>query len=193
MKLKSITVYCGSAMGKNPAFAEAARDLGAELARRKIRLIYGAGSRGLMGVLADSALENGGEVVGVVPRQFVPEVIYSGLSDTIYTNSISERKRLMAKLGDAHIALAGGFGTLDEITDALQLLQLCETSTPCGFLNTANFYGRLFEFFDGALREGFLTKEHRQMAISADTPSALIEKLSAYDPNEYCPFWKSLE
>lgn len=190
MKLESITVYCGSAMGKNPSFAEAARELGAELARRKIRLIYGAGSRGLMGVLADSALENGGEVVGVVPRQFVPEVIYSGLSDTIYTDSISERKRLMAELGDAHIALAGGFGTLDEISEALQLLQLCETSTPCGFLNTANFYGRLFDFFDCALREGFLTKEHRQMAIAADTPSDLIEKLENYRRNFESPFWR---
>lgn len=190
MELKSITVYCGSAMGKNPAFAEAARDLGAELARRKIRLIYGAGSRGLMGVLADSALENGGEVVGVVPRQFVPEVVYGGLSRIIYTDSISERKRLMAELGDAHIALAGGIGTLDEITDALQLLQLCETSTPCGFLNTANFYGRLFEFFDGALREGFLTKEHRQMAIVGDTPRALIEKLENYRRNFESPFWR---
>ncbi len=190
MKLESITVYCGSASGKNPAFAAAARDLGAEIARRKIRLIYGAGSRGLMGILADSALEGGGEVIGVVPRQFVPEVVHDGLSDIIYTDSISERKRLMSELGDAHIALAGGIGTLDEISEALQLLQLRETSNPCGFLNTANFYDRLFDFFDCAMREGFLSEAHRKMVISDDTPCGLIEKLLAYKPDFDCPFWK---
>lgn len=192
MNLKSITVYCGASTGKNPEFVEAAKSLAKEIADRKIRLIYGAGACGLMGVLADSVLENNGLVTGVVPRQFIPEVIHRNLTQTIYTDSISERKRLMSEMGDAHIALAGGFGTLDEISDALQLLQLGQSHTPCGFLNTADFYSGLFHFFDTACDEGFLSKLHRQMAIVSKNPAELIEKLSKYEASNENPFWKKL-
>lgn len=193
MELKSVTVYCGAAVGKNPEFAEAAKELGREIAKRNLRLIYGAGKCGLMGILADSVLQSGGFVTGVVPRQFVPEVVHQNLSEIIYTNSISARKLKMAELGDAHIAIAGGLGTLDEITDALELLQLGESSAPCGFLNTANFYTPIFDFLDSAHAEGFISKIHRDMALVSQNPAELLDALKNYQRPPENLFWKKLD
>lgn len=190
-KIEKIAVYCGASAGNSPAYAEAARELGGLLARENIEIIYGGGCVGLMGVLADSALECGGSVVGVVPRQFVPEVVHKNLSKIVYTNSMAERKRRMADLADAHIALAGGFGTLDEISEALTLLQLGASDSPCGFLNTGGFYQKLFEFFGGAKAGGFLSGDHFGMALCADTPRGILQKLLDYERPREKLYWRN--
>ncbi len=187
-KLKKIAVYCGAASGSG-AFMEAARDFGRILAREKIELVYGAGSVGLMGALADSVLENGGSVTGVVPRQFTKEVVHQNLTRVIYTNSMGERKKIMLELSDANVALAGGFGTLDEISEAMVLLQLGALNSPCGFLNTNGFYDKLFEFFKDVKKENFLSEIHFDMALKDENPQRLLEKLSSYKRPEEKLYW----
>ena len=190
-KIKRIAVYCGAAAGNRPEFQQAAREVGAMLARSGIELVYGAGCVGLMGILADSALENGGSVIGVVPRQFISSVVHKNLAEIFYTNSMAERKRKMAELADAHIALAGGFGTLDEISEALALLQLGISNSPCGFLNTAGFYDNLEKFLAQASESGVLAPNHFSMALFDENPERLLERLAAYKRPREKRYWKN--
>ena len=190
-QIKTIAVYCGSKSGNNKLFEDAARDLGCEMARRSMSLVYGAGSVGLMGILADSVLKLGGRVTGVVPRQFIKEVVKQDLSEIIYVNSMSERKLKMIELSDANIALPGGFGTFDEIFEALVLLQLGESGSPCGFLNVDGYYDSLKTFLDLALESGFLDKSVRSMAIFEDTPAKLISSMQNYKDSHDRSYWKS--
>ena len=161
------------------------------MARRSMSLVYGAGSVGLMGILADSVLKLGGRVTGVVPRQFIKEVVKQDLSEIIYVNSMSERKLKMIELSDANIALPGGFGTFDEIFEALVLLQLGESGSPCGFLNVDGYYDSLKTFLDSALESGFLDKSVRSMAIFEDTPAKLISSMQNYKDSHDRSYWKS--
>ncbi len=187
-KIRNVCVYCGSAAGDDPAYARAAREMGIEIARRGMGLVYGGGSVGLMGIVADSALEAGGRVVGVIPRQFVREVVHTGLTELVRVDSMGERKRVMLEMGDAFIALPGGYGTFDEITEAIVLLQLGAMSSPCGFLDTLGFYRKFFDFLDHAERGGFISKIHRDMALVAGEPAGLLDMLEAYErPDE--PLW----
>jgi uncharacterized protein (TIGR00730 family) len=176
----SVCVFCGSRPGLSPAYAEAARDLGAALAARGVRLVYGGGHVGLMGVVADAALEAGGEVVGVIPKALVErEVSHANLSELRVVGSLHERKALMAELSDGFVALPGGTGTLEELFEILTWSQLGLHRKPCGLLDVAGYYAPLLGFFDRMLEEGFLRPEHRALLLVENTPQAILAALAA--------------
>jgi uncharacterized protein (TIGR00730 family) len=183
VRISSICVYCGSSAGQLPAYAEAARALAGELAHRKIRLVYGGGRVGLMGALADAALGAGGSVTGVIPRALaVKEVAHDGLSDLVVTESMHERKMIMAERSDACIALPGGIGTLEELFEAWTWTQLGFQRKPCGLLNVAGYFDGLIEFIEHSVAEGFLRQAHRDILLVETEPGALIERLESFEP-----------
>jgi uncharacterized protein (TIGR00730 family) len=176
--LESVCVYCGSNAGATAVYAAAARSLARSLARAGLGLVYGGGSIGLMGVLAEAALAEGVAVTGVAPRRLLErEVVHGRLTRLHVVESMHERKAKMAELADAFIALPGGYGTLDEMFEALTWTQLGYHRKPCGLLNVAGFFDRLADYLDHALAEGFLTREHRDMLVVADDPDLMIETL----------------
>ena len=180
-----ICVYCGSNSGSLPDYAQAARDLGAELARRGLTLVYGGGRVGLMGIIADAALSGGGEVIGVIPKALATkEVAHHGLSDLRVVGSMHERKALMVELADAFIALPGGFGTLEEFCEVLTWAQLGLHRKPHGLLNVAGFYDPLLAFFDHAVEKNFIRQIHRELIITESNPTRLLDLLAkAHPPN----------
>ena len=183
MTIKSLCVYCGSNSGSRPAYAWAARDLGALLAQRNIRLIFGGGRVGLMGTVADAALAAGGEVIGVIPESLVAkEVAHQGLKDLRIVASMHERKALMADLADAFVALPGGFGTLEEFAEILTWAQLGLHQKPHGLLNIEGFYDPLLAFFDHAVAENFIRQAHRDLVISETQPARLLDSLASARP-----------
>jgi uncharacterized protein (TIGR00730 family) len=176
----SICVFCGSNTGRAEAYAAAARALARALARRRLRLVYGGGSIGLMGVLADAALSDGVHVTGVAPRSLLErEVVHRRLNELHVVGSMHERKAKMAELADAFIALPGAYGTLDETFEALTWTQLGYHRKPCGLLNVAGYFDRLVAYLDHALAERFLAREHRDMLLLEDDPDLLIERLGS--------------
>jgi uncharacterized protein (TIGR00730 family) len=176
--LESVCVYCGSNAGATAVYAAAARSLARSLARAGLGLVYGGGSIGLMGVLAEAALAEGVAVTGVAPRRLLErEVVHGRLTRLHVVESMHERKAKMAELSDAFIALPGGYGTLDELFEALTWTQLGYHCKPCGLLNVAGFFDRLADYLDHALAEGFLTRQHREMLVVADDPDLMIETL----------------
>ncbi len=177
-KLESICLFCGASPGANPAYKDAAAEFGATLATQKIRLIYGGGSVGLMGVAADACLANGGEVIGVIPRMLMEkEVGHTGVSKMHVVETMHERKALMTELSDGFIALPGGFGTLDELFESLTWLQLAYHTKPIGLLNVGGFFNGLIQFLDHARDERFLRDLHRDSLHTDDNLTVLIEKL----------------
>ena len=170
-------------MGSRPAYSEAADALGRALARRGIGLVYGGARVGTMGRVATAALEAGGEVTGVIPRALVDKGgrLRGAWPDLRVVESMSQRKALMAELSDGFIALAGGYGTLDELIEMLTWTQLDFHDKPCGVLNTAGFYDSLLAFFDHTVAESFVQREHRQMVLVDRTPEGLIDQLIAYE------------
>ena len=181
--MKSICVFCGSSHGALEAYGDAARDTGRAIAENGFRLIYGGAKVGLMGTVADAALEAGGEVIGVLPRSLQnKEIGHDGLNELHLVGSMHERKALMADLSDGFIALPGGVGTLEEIFEVWTWGQLGYHSKPCGFLNVEGYYDQLIAFLDHQTREGFTKKAMRDMAQVADTPEALIELFNSYAP-----------
>jgi len=176
-----ICVFCGSSSGIRPSYAAAAALLARSLVARKIPIVYGGGKVGLMGALADAALEAGGEVIGVIPRSLVDkEVAHGRLPDLRIVGSMHERKAQMAELSDAFIALPGGYGTFEEFCEILTWTQLGLQRKPCGILNVEGYYDRLLGLFDHAVAEGFLKPVHRGMVVSDTDPESLIERLLAY-------------
>lgn len=176
-----ICVFCGSSPGLNPAFAEHARVLGAELARREIGVVYGGCNVGLMGILADAVLAHGGEVIGVIPHALVTrELAHNGVTTLHVVDSMHERKALMASLADGFIAMPGGFGTLEEFCEAVTWTQLGVHAKPCGLLNVAGFYDGLLGFFAHALREEFLRPTHGEIVVSDGDPISLVDRLLAW-------------
>jgi uncharacterized protein (TIGR00730 family) len=176
--LKSICLYCGSSPGTNPAYRDAAAQFGETLAEREIRLIYGGGSVGLMGVAADACLARGGEVIGVIPKLLMEkEVGHKGVSKMHIVDNMHERKALMTDLADGFIALPGGFGTLDELFEALTWLQLGYHGKPVGLLNVAGFFNGLITFLDHARDERFLRPLHRDALCVDKNLSTLIGKM----------------
>jgi uncharacterized protein (TIGR00730 family) len=148
----------------------------------KIAIVYGGSRVGLMGLMADAALAAGGEVIGVIPRTLVAkEVAHTGLSDLRVVDSMHERKRLMADLSDAFVALPGGFGTLDEFCEILTWRQLGLQRGACGLLNVDGYYDHLLAMFDHAERERFIKPEHRRMLIAEDRPESLVARLLEYE------------
>ena len=179
-RLQNICVFCGSNKGSSAVYADAARSLARAFARSGLRLVYGGGSIGLMGVLAEAALADGVDVTGVAPRRLLErEVVHGNLTRLHVVESMHERKAKMAELSDAFIALPGGYGTLDELFEALTWTQLGYHRKPCGLLNVAGFFDRLASYLDHALAESFLTREHRNMLVVADDPDLMIESLKS--------------
>ena len=175
--LSSVCVYCGSNLGNDPAYAQAARSLGAALANRGIRLVYGGGNVGLMGIVADTVLAGGGEVVGVIPEALRrAEVAHEGLTRLEVVASMHERKARMASLADGFIALPGGYGTFDEVIEMLTWSQLGLQERSVAFLDVNGFFDPLLLMFDRACDAGFVRAGHRmlaQLARSVDEAIAL--------------------
>ena len=181
--MDSVCVFCGSHPGNDPAYAEAARDLGRTLAERDVTLVYGGGHVGLMGVVADSALGAGGEVIGVMPRSLVDrEIGHTGLTKLHVVGSMHERKALMSELSGGFIALPGGNGTLEEFFEVLTWAQLGEHAKPCGLLNVAGYYDPLLKVFDQMVDREFLNPGHRGLVLVEEDPSALLRRFDAYKP-----------
>jgi uncharacterized protein (TIGR00730 family) len=181
--MKSVCVFCGSSRVAAKEFLEAARRTGNEIAGRKLRLVYGGAKIGLMQEVAEGALEEGGEVIGVIPERMVGrEIAHDGLTELIVTDSMHERKMKMAELADAFIALPGGLGTLEEIFEAITWAQLQLHAKPCGFLNVNRYFDKLLEFLDHCVEEGFIRAEHRVMLLLEEDPRKLLEGMVAARP-----------
>jgi uncharacterized protein (TIGR00730 family) len=189
MKLKSICVFCGSSAGTNPAFAEAARLVGHELVARSIRLVYGGGNVGLMGVIADTVMKAGGCAVGVIPEALVGrELAHRGLTELRVVRSMHERKALMADLADGFLALPGGFGTLDELCEIVTWAQLGLHRKPCGLLNVDHFFESFLAQTERAVRDQFIRSEHAALVQVDTVPGPLLDRMEAYSPPEL-PKW----
>ncbi len=178
-----ICVYCGSNTGVRPAYAEAARGLGALLGARGLGLVYGGGKVGLMGVLADAALAAGAEVVGVIPRAMVDrELAHEALTELRVVSSMHQRKALMAELAGAFVALPGGLGTLDELFEAWTWAQLGLHARPIGLLDVEGFFQPLVAHLDRAVAEGFVRPQHRAMVVIEREAAPLLDRFAAYRP-----------
>jgi uncharacterized protein (TIGR00730 family) len=187
--ISSLCVFCGANVGVRPEYAEAARSVGRMLAEHSIRLVYGAGNVGLMGILADSCLAAGGKVVGVIPDSLVRhEVAHQGLTELRVVNSMHERKAMMADLSDAFMALPGGLGTLEELFEIWTWAQLGLHQKPIGLLNVAGYYDPLIELADHGLREGFLRKQHLATLLVDRDPHKLLDSLGGFTP-AFTPKW----
>ncbi|MDR0969747.1 MAG: TIGR00730 family Rossman fold protein [Lentimicrobiaceae bacterium] len=183
--MKKICVFCGSSMGTNAVYKQAAATLAKLFAEQQITLVYGGANVGLMKILADTLLDAGGEVIGVMPTQLLEmEIAHPNINLMHQVSSMAERKRLMVELSDAFIALPGGFGTLDEISEILTLNQLRIIEKPLGLLNTNNYFDSLIRYFDHGVTEGFVRREHRDNIIVARDAITLLRELQAYKPIE---------
>ena len=181
--MKSVGVFCGSNSGRGDRYVAAARALGAELASRDIKLVYGGGRVGLMGEVADAALAGGGHVTGVIPAALVArEVGHTALSEQHVVDSMHERKALMAELSQGFIAMPGGYGTLDETFEILTWAQLGMHKHPVGMLNVDGYFDKLLAFVDHAIAEGFVRPEYKAMLSVAADPGELLAAMGRYRP-----------
>lgn len=189
-RLRSICVYCGSADGVNPEYYAAAVEMGRVLAQNKIRVVYGAGKTGLMGAVADGALQAGGEVTGVVPKILnTPKLIHAGLTTLELVETIHMRKARMVELADALIAMPGGYGTLEELFEQLTWAQIGIHQKPIGLLNVRSYFDPLLKLVHHAKAEGFIYAEHQVLLVSASQPTALLDMLLTYHPPEVPNRW----
>lgn len=183
--MKNIGVFCGSSVGGRDVYGEKARQLGKLFVKNNFSLVYGSGNVGLMGIMADSMLEEGGEVIGVIPQRLVDvEVAHKHISRTHIVATMSERKTLIEQLSDAFIILPGGFGTLDEFFEMLTLGQLGMIKKPIGVFNIAGYYDKLFELFDHFIEERFIRPEHKELFFVSDDENELISCLKTFEPKE---------
>jgi uncharacterized protein (TIGR00730 family) len=181
--LSSLCVFCGSNGGADPAYLDAAARAGRALAQRGVRLVYGGGKVGMMGAIADAALEAGGEVVGVIPQQiFDLEIGHEGVSDLRVVASMHERKALMADLSDAFVALPGGIGTFEELFEVYTWAQLGLHRKPLGLLDVAGYYAPLEAMLDHAVEQRFLRPETRAMLVRDDSLDGLLERFEGWEP-----------
>ena len=181
--MKRICVFCGSSPGSRPEYRAATEELGTELARRNLGLVYGGGNVGLMGVLADAVLKAGGEAQGVIPENLMArEIAHNGLTKLHVVRSMHERKALMADLSDAFVALPGGFGTLEEFCEVVTWTQLGLHAKPCGVLNVVGYYTPLLAMLDHAVQERFLKIENRELVLARDSASELLRALEDWRP-----------
>lgn len=175
---KRLCVFCGSSHGADPAYAEAAKNLGGELARRGIALVYGGGNVGLMGVVADSVLAGGGEVIGVIPEALMAkELGHKGIKDLRVVKTMHERKAMMAELSDGFIAMPGGIGTFEEFFEIVTWAQLGFHSKPCALLNVNGFYDPLLRLVDHAIEERFIKASQRNILIVQPDIRALLHHM----------------
>ena len=181
--MKRICVFCGSSSGSLPEYHAAAEEMGAELARRNIGLVYSGGNVGLMGIIADTVLRAGGEAVGVIPEHLrAREVGHEGLTKLHVVQSMHERKALLADLSDAFVALPGGLGTLEEFCEVVTWTQLGLHTKPCGILNVLGYYSPLLAMFDYAVVERFLKPENRALVLARESPAELLRALNDWRP-----------
>ena len=178
-----ICVFCGSASGRAPTYAAAARELGELLAKRGIGLVYGGGNVGLMGELADAVLDAGGRAIGVIPQQLVDrEIAHGGLTELHVVENLHQRKALMAELADAFLTLPGGVGTMEELFEVWSWGRLGLHSKPCGLLNVDGYFDSLRTLIDQMVTEGFLESEYREMLLIEEQPNVLLDRLATYVP-----------
>lgn len=183
--MKSITVFCGASAGTDPVHVSTARIVGATLATRGIRVIYGGACIGVMGAVADAALQTGGSVTGVIPHFLRSrEVAHYGLTDLIITDTMHERKMKMQELCDGFIALPGGFGTLEELFEVLTWAQLGLHQKPIGLLNVDGYYDSLIAMADDMVARGFLKQTYRDMLLVSDDIGDLLHLMTSYKAPE---------
>jgi uncharacterized protein (TIGR00730 family) len=176
--MSRICVFCGSNRGARPEYRQAAIKLGEVLADHGIGLVYGGASVGLMGLIADTVVERGGEVIGVIPRMLVDsEVAHRRLTDLREVNSMHERKAMMAELSDGFATLPGGFGTLEEFTEVVSWRLLGIHRKPCGLLNVSGYFNGLLNFLDYAVNQRFIKQEHRANILVEEEPELLVQRL----------------
>jgi uncharacterized protein (TIGR00730 family) len=181
--MKRICVFCGSSVGANPIYAESARELGRVLMDQKLGLVYGGGRVGLMGILADTVLAEGGEVIGIIPQGlFTKEVAHEGLTEIRFVGSMHQRKAMMVELSDGFLALPGGFGTTEEFCEVITWAQLGIHQKPCGLLNVDGYFTHLLKFLDHTVQERFLRPEHRSLVLEDTSAKSLLSKMRAFQP-----------
>ncbi len=179
--MKRLCVYCGSRPGGRYDYAIVARQLARAMVNKNIELVYGGASVGIMGKIADAVLEEGGKVIGIIPKGlFVKEVAHTGITKLMEVSSMHERKSLMAELSDGFIAMPGGYGTIEELFEIITWSQLGIHNKPCGLLNVCNYYDNLIEFLDNAVSEQFINEINRAILLVDECPDALLEKFEAY-------------
>lgn len=189
-QIRSVCVFCGASSGGKDIYRLTAEALGRELVSRGLRLVYGAGSVGLMGVIARTVHERGGEVLGIIPEPLMnKEMAGEGIGETVVVQSMHERKALMNDHSDAFIAMPGGFGTMDELFEAITWGQLGIHRKPIGLLNVNHYFDPALQWIDLAVREGFIRPQHRQLFIASDDPSLLIERLALMQLPESLTRW----
>jgi uncharacterized protein (TIGR00730 family) len=188
--VKRVCVFCGSSPGGHPDYAAAARTLAAELARRRLGLVYGGGSVGLMGILADAAVEAGVEVIGVIPGPLAsPELAHRGLAELRVVGSMHERKALMAALADGFVALPGGLGTLEETLEVLTWAQLGIHAKPVGLLDIRGYWSGLRGLVAHAVAEGFVRPADAALLVSGTTADELLDRFTAWAPPPVPRVW----
>lgn len=184
--MQSICVFAGSSHGRGEKYVDYAEQVGAELARRGITVVYGGARVGTMGALADGALKAGGRVVGVIPRELVGwDVNHQGLSELLVADGLHHRKALMAERSDAFIALPGGSGTLEELFEIWTWAQLKLHVKPVGLLNVADYFTPLVTFLEHMTGEGFLHRLHRDMLFVEQELGTLLDRFAGYQPPDY--------
>ncbi len=191
--MRKICIFSGSSPGNRPEYKTAAQALGREMAERGLGLVYGAASVGLMGVIADSVLAGGGEVIGVIPRGlFRREVGHEGLTQLHEVNSMHERKALMADLADGFIALPGGYGTFDELFEIITWAQLGLHTKPVGLLDVAEYFTPLLALITHAATEGFIPAKQANILMREESPAVLLDRFAAYHPTFDTNKWSEL-
>ena len=181
--MKSVAVYCGSNPGLDVVYADQAIALGQAIAARGMRLVFGGGNVGLMGIIADAVLQKGGEVIGIIPQQLMEwEVAHTGLTELEVVSNMHERKMRMFDLSDGFIAMPGGFGTMDEMFEMLTWRQIGIADKPCAFFNVNEFYSPLVQMMDQMVSQGFLHREQRNdLHVGADI-DVMLNWMESYEP-----------
>jgi len=178
-----IAVFCGSSSGNNIEYTNATKELGKFFVENNIEVVYGGGNVGLMGVIADSVMENGGKVYGVIPEKLQEkELAHKGITELHIVSNMHERKAMMADMADAFVVLPGGAGTLEEIFEVWTWAQLGFHNKPCAFLNVNGFYDKLFEMIEGMCDAKFLKQEYLNMLIQTDKQEELLKAIKEYVP-----------
>lgn len=181
--MKKVCVFCASASGNDLGVVKAANNLGRQLAAHELTLVYGGAKVGLMGSVADGVKAGGGRVIGVLPVFFKEkEIAHDAIDEMIFVNTMAERKMKMLDISDAFVALPGGFGTLDEVTEVLSLVQLGKYTKPMGFLNINNFFGPLLQLFDNMHSLNYIRDIHKELYVSSENSGELIDKLKTFQP-----------
>ena len=187
--MKSVAVYCGSSAGTNEIYTQQAHEMGRVLVERNMTLVYGGGRVGLMGTIADSVMQHGGKVIGVIPDFLAnKELAHNGLTELHIVKTMHERKLLMADLAEGFVAMPGGYGTLEELFEVLTWGQLGLHRKSIGLLNVEGYYDHLLRALDHMVQEGLLRGENRQQLLSNPTPNGIIDQMLAYVPVEV-PKW----